>query len=440
MNYKLIATKTVVDADDFTTDYSWYKDLDTGDNFFILGDADFYEADPMYADYETSDDAVAREWFDTYEGAADTNDEDPLDEGVARTTSGDTIEGEMSLNGEEFVDENGEKHPINDAGEVVVDEILDEAKALNEAPVITLRDDEINNPDSFDLKAAIHQRVEDEKAAKEAEEAAAEEAKRNSRVEELKAHADSTIEQIRNSNDPIQEAFELLVPREGKAETVAGEMVRAMMRVLYRDYNDGDKFMVGYGLQTCGSSMCYLVEMMPDAWADYAQRAVDDAQEYMDDDAKYTKLITDLSDSLIEYLCKHPELFYTLNDEDSRDHDYSYLEDNQPRYDFEIEGSDDVCDLIQHDIITSSDLYSYVQEALEYDSLYRDAEVESPWGRDSTSITVTNLTMDAKEALEDMVERGYFWNDLTSEHEDELEKIHNGEYDTDDLDDSDEEE
>lgn len=440
MNYKLIATRTVVDSDGFTTDYSWYKDLDTGDNFFILGDADFYEADPMYADYETSDDAVAREWFDTYEGFADEEDEDPLDEGVARTTSGDTIEGEMSLNGEEFVDENGEKHPVNDAGEVVVDEILDEAKALNEAPVITLRDDEINNPDSFDLKSAIHQRVEDEKAAKEAEEKAAEEAKRSSRVEELKAHADSTIEQIRNSSDPIQEAFELLVPSEGKAETVAGEMVRAMMRVLYRDYNDGDKFMAGYGLQTCGSSMCYLVEMMPDAWADYAQRAVDEADKYMDDDSAYTQLITDLSDSLVEYLCKHPELFYTLNDEDSRDHDMSYLEDNQPRYDFEVDGNDDTYELLQHDIITSSDLYNYVKEALEYDSLYRDCEVDSPWGSDSNSITVSNLTYDAREALKDMVEHGNFWNDLTNEHEEELEKIHNGEYDMDDLDDSDEEE
>lgn len=437
MNYKLIAIKTVVDSDGFTTDYSWYKDPETGDNFFILGDADFYEADPMYADYETSDDAVAREWFDTYEGFVD---EEQLDEDVARTTSGDTIEGEMSLDGDEFVDENGEKHPVNDAGEVVVDEILDEAKELNEAPVITLRDDEINNPDSFDLKSAIHQRVEDEKAAKEAEEKAAEEAKRSSRVEELKAHADSTIEQIRNSSDPIQEAFELLVPSEGKAETVAGEMVRAMMRVLYRDYNDGDKFMAGYGLQTCGSSMCYLVEMMPDAWADYAQRAVDEADKYMDDDAAYTQLITDLSDSLVEYLCKHPELFYTLNDEDSRDHDMSYLEDNQPRYDFEVDGNDDTYELLQHDIITSSDLYNYVKEALEYDSLYRDCEVDSPWGSDSNSITVSNLTYDAREALKDMVEHGNFWNDLTNEHEEELEKIHNGEYDMDDLDDSDEEE
>lgn len=437
MNYKLIATKTVVDSDGFTTDYSWYKDLDTGDNFFIMGDADFYEADPMYADYETSDDAVASEWFDTYEGFVD---EEQLDEDVARTTSGDTIEGEMSLDGDEFVDENGEKHPVNDAGEVVVDEILDEAKALNEAPVITLRDDEINNPDSFDLKSAIHQRVEDEKAAKEAEEKAAEEARRTSRVEELKAHADSTIEQIRNSSDPIQEAFELLVPREGKAETVAGEMVRAMMRVLYRYYNDGDKFMAGYGLQTCGSSMCYLVEMMPDAWADYAQRGVDEANRYIDNDEVYLQLITDLSDSLVEYLCKHPELFYTLNDEDSRDHDMSYLEDNQPRYDFEVDGNDDTYELLQHDIITSSDLYNYVKEALEYDSLYRDCEVDLPWGSDSNSITVINLTYDAKEALEDMIEHGNFWNDLTNEHETELEQIRNGEYDTDDLDDSDEEE
>mgnify|MGYP004655069337 FL=1 len=436
MDYKLIATKTVRDADDFTTDYCWYKDTETGDNFFILGDSDFYDADPFYADYETSDDEVAQEWFDNY----GVEEEDSLDEDVATTTSGDVINGEMNIDGTEFVDENGEKHPVNDAGEVIVDEILDEAKELNEAPVITLRDDEINNPDSFDLKDAIHQRVEDEKAAKEAEEKAAEEAKRSSRVEELKADADSKIEQIRNAADPIEEAFELLVPSEGKAETVAGEMVRAMMRVLYRDYNDGDKFMAGYGLQTCGSSMCYLVEMMPDVWADYAQRAVDEADRYIDDDAAYTQLITDLSDSLVDYLCKHPELFYTLNNEDSRDHDMSYLEDNQPRYDFEVEGNDDTYELLQHDIITSSDLYNYVKEALEYDSLYRDVEVESPWGRDSNSITVSNLTYDAREALEDMVEHGHFWDELTSEHEDDLEKIQNGEYDTDDLDDSDEEE
>ena len=446
MNYKLIATKTVVDADGFTTDYSWYKDLDTGDNFFILGDADFYEADPMYADYETSDDAVAREWFDTYEGFVDEEDKDYLDEDVAKTTSGDTIEGEMSLNGEEFVDENGEKHPVNDAGEVVVDEILDEAKALNEAPVITLRDDEINNPDSFDLKAAIHQRVEDEKAAKEAEEKAAEEAKRNSRVEELKAHADSTIEQIRNSNDPIQEAFELLVPRSGKAETVAGEMVRAMMRVLYRDYNDGDKFFVGYGLETCGGSIVYLMDVIGERFASKVDDILQDSYRFTSEfpDALYTKYINELKDIVVEYLLDHEELFATENTEDSREYDYDYLKENQPRFEFEIGACDEIYELIQHEVIDSNDLYNYVEDALSYDSIYRDAEIERPWGRDSSSIVVSNLTIEAYEELSNMCRNEHllniFWKDLIDEYSEELEAIENGEYDTDDLDDSDEEE
>lgn len=122
MDYKLIAKKTVHDIDGFTTDYCWYQDLATGDYFFIIGDEDIYDADPDYADYETSDYEVAQEWFDNY----DTEDEDTLDEDVAVTTSGDAIEGEMTPCGTQFIDENGEKHPVNDAGEVVMDEILDD--------------------------------------------------------------------------------------------------------------------------------------------------------------------------------------------------------------------------------------------------------------------------------------------------------------------------
>ena len=437
MNYKLIATKTVVDADGFTTDYSWYKDLDTGDNFFILGDSDFYEADPMYADYETSDDAVAREWFDTYEGFVDEEDEDHLDEDVAKTTSGDTIEGEMSLNGAEFVDENGEKHPVNDAGEVVVDEILDEAKALNEAPVITLRDDEINNPDSFDLKAAIHQRVEDEKKAKEEAEAA-------EKLAKMKEKAAPIFDEFKNSPDPLQTAFENLVPRSGKAETVAGEIARAMMRVLYRDYNDGDKFFMGYGLETCGGSIVYLMNVIGEKFESKVDDILQDAYRFIDDypDNLYTKAINELKDIVVDYLLDHQELFATENTEDSREYDYDYLEENQPRFEFEIDACDEISELIHYDVIDSNDLYNYVEEALSYDSIYKDAEIERPWGRDSSSIVVSNLTIDAYEELKNMCNKNLkaFWGDLIDENSEELEAIENGEYDTDDLEDLDEEE
>ena len=49
-----------------------------------------------------------------------------------------------------------------------------------------------------------------------------------------------------------------LMPPSGKAETVAGEIIRAVDRIWYRWYNDGDKINVGYGKETCNGSARYL--------------------------------------------------------------------------------------------------------------------------------------------------------------------------------------
>lgn len=38
----------------------------------------------------------------------------------------------------------------------------------------------------------------------------------------------------------INELFEELVPPQGKADTVAGEIIRAVCRLHYRNWNDGD--------------------------------------------------------------------------------------------------------------------------------------------------------------------------------------------------------
>ena len=44
----------------------------------------------------------------------------------------------------------------------------------------------------------------------------------------------------------VNTRFEELVPLEGKADTLAGEIVRAISRIGYRFYNDGDQVGVGY--------------------------------------------------------------------------------------------------------------------------------------------------------------------------------------------------
>lgn len=51
-----------------------------------------------------------------------------------------------------------------------------------------------------------------------------------------------------------------MVPSSGSCTTEAGELVRAMTRLLYRWYNDGDWFFQDYGLETCASSAAYLMK------------------------------------------------------------------------------------------------------------------------------------------------------------------------------------
>ena len=42
------------------------------------------------------------------------------------------------------------------------------------------------------------------------------------------------------NEDRINKLFKELVPDTGKADSLAGELVRAMSRIGYRFYNDGD--------------------------------------------------------------------------------------------------------------------------------------------------------------------------------------------------------
>ena len=55
------------------------------------------------------------------------------------------------------------------------------------------------------------------------------------------------------------EKFFDLVPGMGAAETVEGEMLRAINKIVYRWYNDGDEYHIGYGTETAGPAHSFLV-------------------------------------------------------------------------------------------------------------------------------------------------------------------------------------
>ena len=56
----------------------------------------------------------------------------------------------------------------------------------------------------------------------------------------------------------FDEIYKKIVPASGMADTVIGEIFRAVGRLGYRNWNDGDYFYEGYGCETCGSSATFL--------------------------------------------------------------------------------------------------------------------------------------------------------------------------------------
>lgn len=81
------------------------------------------------------------------------------------------------------------------------------------------------------------------------------------------------------NEERINKLFKELVPETGKADSLAGELVRAMSRIGYRFYNDGDQLGIGYGKETCNPAGRFLgvkgndkiAKLTADAWAVYSE-------------------------------------------------------------------------------------------------------------------------------------------------------------------------
>lgn len=134
----------------------------------------------------------------------------------------------------------------------------------------------------------------------------------------------------------FEDWFDVLVPSSGKADTVAGEIVRAFNRILYRKWNDGDVFFEGYGRETCGSSAVYLVSIIRD------QDIVDKFYEMAEDNVsnnRYDEIMNIIEGELQEYLLSNPELFGQENTTDSRDGKEWNVDDEFPEpsdYEYQI--------------------------------------------------------------------------------------------------------
>lgn len=122
--------------------------------------------------------------------------------------------------------------------------------------------------------------------------------------------------------------FDELVPTSGAASTVAGEIVRAINRIIYRNYNDGDHIGVGYGRETCNPAARYLGTK-----CDAEVASLVTAIWGIENDKAYDLILGQLETAVIEYLEQHPELKAAENHEDM----WSYRDADEDVDDYEDE-------------------------------------------------------------------------------------------------------
>ena len=142
------------------------------------------------------------------------------------------------------------------------------------------------------------------------------------------------------NEERINKLFKELVPETGKADSLAGELVRAMSRIGYRFYNDGDQLGIGYGKETCNPAGRFLgakgndkiAKLTADAWAVYSEEA-------------YEKVLDILCGAVADYVEQNPDLRNQMwdfkDEEEDQDDDWDEEEDDWDEEDYDEEDYDE---------------------------------------------------------------------------------------------------
>ena len=135
--------------------------------------------------------------------------------------------------------------------------------------------------------------------------------------------------------------FDKLVPGSGDSETVEGEMIRAINRIIYRFFNDGDYFYRGYGAETAGPAHSFLINSNQIPFdIQSTLTSIFDKAMGADEDG-YERLIKFALEKVVDHVEATPEDEYTkldrgmfdfeseFEDEEDYDDDYTYDYDDE---------------------------------------------------------------------------------------------------------------
>lgn len=220
------------------------------------------------------------------------------------------------------------------------------------------------------------------------------------------------------ATDYINDIFDKYVPGTGKSNVVAGEIARAVSRIVYRYLNDGDKLGVGYGRETVNPAARYLLmNTSSNGIKDVITNRLWSEDPYHEtvDDSEYENSLYRLIILVSKYLKDNPDLtkkenhtdmwnlrnpredvdddpdedededeYYDDYEEDEDEFDESVelnededldLDDSDSSYNFKVIDSKDVPD--SDGFITDYTLY-YLPDEKKYVTIFGDSDFYDP--------------------------------------------------------------
>ena len=303
-----------------------------------------------------------------------------------------------------------------------LDEFLEEEtveeSVITEAP----DDDGIMSDDELD---AQDQKERDEFEARlkaRRDKVAQQRAERDAKVardNELKAQAQEKAKAI-GDDWSFDNLFDKLVPQSGKCDTLAGELVRAVNKIDYRWYNDGDRFFEDYGIETCGQPAYFLAMFEHEDETPFWDMFIVCGEDNKDED-EYSNWLNKLRDFVADYINTHQELLAMDTDDMydvDRDDVENWLDENNliPTYDIDASIPPELDAHIEAGNIDERDLRYEVESWIEDIGGNRYDSVDVSWG----SVYVNGCNKNVYDELDGNLYRWLeqYAEDLTEEYGD----------------------
>ena len=128
--------------------------------------------------------------------------------------------------------------------------------------------------------------------------------------------------ELEDRNEPL---YNELVAGSGKSDTVEGEMLRAINRIVYRYYNDGDEYHTGYGTETAGPAHSFLVN------ASHSLKSL--ISTLFKNGTNYEQTIKDVLDAILDYIESRQGKYTPNNLGDMFDYEAEFEDDTSDEYD-----------------------------------------------------------------------------------------------------------